>query len=158
MGLFLEVLGVFNAQALRLKSTIGDREVTRCDVSHYRHPVFPQRSLQHFRNEEKQMRNLSRVSTFVLLLSPLALTLATGSYAQDQYPILDKVAAKVVQKYTSTPCEQLWQKKQGPPQPPSAQEQKAIQFLKTDPQMRAVFINKVAPPIANKMFECGLIP
>jgi hypothetical protein len=39
---------------------------------------------------------LSRVSTFVLLLSPLALTLATGTYAQDQYPILDKVAAKVV--------------------------------------------------------------
>jgi len=24
--------------------------------------------------------------------------------------------------------------------------------------MRAVFINKVAPPIANKMFECGIIP
>jgi hypothetical protein len=36
--------------------------------------------------------------------------------------------------------------------------QKAIQFLKTDPQMRTVFINKVAAPIANKMFECGLIP
>jgi len=30
--------------------------------------------------------------------------------------------------------------------------------LKTDPQMRTVFINKVAAPIANKMFECGLIP
>jgi hypothetical protein len=104
------------------------------------------------------MMKLSRMNTFVLLLSPLALTLATGTYAQDQYPILDKVAAKVVQKYTSTPCEQLWQKKQAPPQPPSPQEQKAIQFLKTDPQMRAVFINKVAPPIANKMFECGLIP
>jgi hypothetical protein len=110
------------------------------------------------RNEEKQMIRLSRVSTFVLLLSPLALTLATGTYAQDQYPILDKVAAKVVQKYTSTPCEQLWQKKQAPAQPPSPQEQKAIQFLKSDPQMRVVFINKVAAPIANKMFECGLIP
>ena len=90
------------------------------------------------------MMKLSRMSKFVLLLSPLALTLATGTYAQDQYPILDKVAAKVVQKYTSTPCEQLWQKKQAPPQPPSPQEQKAIQFLKTDPQMRVVFINKVA--------------
>jgi hypothetical protein len=109
------------------------------------------------RNEEKQMMKLSRVSMFVLLLSPLALTLATGTYAQDQYPILDKVAAKVVQKYTSTPCEELWQKKQSP-QPPSPQEQKAIQFLKTDPQMRVVFINKVAAPIANKMFDCGLIP
>jgi hypothetical protein len=104
------------------------------------------------------MMKVSRTSKLVLLISPLALTLATGTYAQDQYPILDKVAAKVVQKYTSTPCEQLWQKKQAPPQPPSPQEQKAIEFLKTDPQMRVVFINKVAAPIANKMFECGLIP
>jgi hypothetical protein len=104
------------------------------------------------------MMRLSYAGKLVLLTSPLALTLATGTHAQEQYPILDKVAAKVVQKYTSTPCEQLWQKKQAPPQPPSPQEQKAIQFLKTDPQMRAVFINKVAPPIANKMFECGLIP
>jgi hypothetical protein len=101
------------------------------------------------------MMKLSRMSTFVLLLSPLALSLTTGTYAQDQFPILDQVAAKVVQKYTSTPCEQLWQKKQAPPSP---QEQKVIQFLKTDPQMRVVFINKVAPPIANKMFDCGLIP
>jgi len=100
------------------------------------------------------MMKLSRMSKFALLLSPLALTLSTGTYAQDQYPILDKVVAK----YTSTPCEQLWQKKQAPPQPPSPQEQKAIQFLKSDPQMRVVFINKVAAPIANKMFECGLIP
>jgi hypothetical protein len=52
----------------------------------------------------------------------------------------------------------LWQKKQAPPQPPSPQEQKAIKFLKSAPQMRVVFINKVAAPIANKMFECGLVP
>jgi hypothetical protein len=111
-----------------------------------------------FETRRNTMMKLSRMSRFVLLLSPLALTLSTGTYAQDQYPILDKVAAKVVAKYTSTPCEQLWQKKQAPPQPPSPQEQKAIQFLKSDPQMRVVFINKVAAPIANKMFECGLIP
>ena len=104
------------------------------------------------------MMKVSLISKFVLSISPLALTLATGTYAQDQYPILDKVAAKVIQKYTSFTCEQLWQKKEAPPQPPSPQEQKAIQFLKTDPQMRTVFINKVAAPIANKMFECGLIP
>ena len=29
---------------------------------------------------------------------------------------------------------------------------------KSDPQMRTAFINKVAAPIANKMFECGMIP
>jgi hypothetical protein len=103
------------------------------------------------------MMKVSRMSKFVLLLSPLALTLATGTYAQDQYPILDKVAAKVIQKYESTPCEELMQKKANP-QPPSAQEVKVVQFLRSDPQMRTVFINKVAAPIANKMFACGMIP
>jgi hypothetical protein len=100
---------------------------------------------------------LSRMSKFVLLVSPLALTLATGTYAQDQHPMLDKLAAKVVQKYQSTPCEELMQKKANP-QPPSAQEVKVIQFLRSDPEMRTLFINKVAAPIANKMFACGMIP
>jgi hypothetical protein len=31
-------------------------------------------------------------------------------------------------------------------------------MLQGDPQMRQIFINKVAAPIANKMFECGMIP
>ena len=44
------------------------------------------------------------------------------------------------------------------PQPPTPQEVKAVQFLRSDPQMRVVFINKVAAPIANKMFDCGMIP
>jgi hypothetical protein len=33
-----------------------------------------------------------------------------------------------------------------------------IQLLKDDTQMRTAFINKVAAPIANKMFECGMLP
>lgn len=74
-----------------------------------------------------------------------------------QFPLLDKVADKVVLKYQQSSCEQLWEKK-AHPAPPSEQEQKAIQLLKTDPQMRAEFIHRVAAPIANKMFECGLIP
>jgi len=35
--------------------------------------------------------------------------------------------------------------------PPSAEEQKVVGFLKSDPQMRTLFI-EVAAPIANKMF------
>jgi hypothetical protein len=27
-----------------------------------------------------------------------------------------------------------------------------------DPQMRTEFLNRVAAPIANKLFECGMIP
>jgi hypothetical protein len=38
------------------------------------------------------------------------------------------------------------------------QEQRAITLLKGDPQMRAASINKIAPPIANKMFDCGMTP
>lgn len=104
------------------------------------------------------MTKIGRISMyFCLCISPLALTLVSATHAQQQYPILDKVAAKVVQKYQNSSCEQLWQKRANP-QPPSQEEQKVIEFLKTDPQMRTVFINKVAAPIANKMFACGLIP
>jgi hypothetical protein len=73
-----------------------------------------------------------------------------------QYPILDKIADKVIQKYQQSTCEQLWQKKSAKT-PPSAEEQKVIGFLKSDAQMRPAFIDKAAP-IANNMFECGLIP
>jgi hypothetical protein len=81
--------------------------------------------------------------------------LFTGiAYAQD-YPIMDMVANKVIQKYQQSTCQDLWQKKG---KPKSAQEQRVIELLRNDPQMRQAFINKVAPPIANKMFECGMIP
>ena len=33
-----------------------------------------------------------------------------------------------------------------------------MQMLKQDAQMRQAFFNKVAAPIVNKMFECGMIP
>ena len=42
--------------------------------------------------------------------------------------------------------------------PKPQMEQEALDMLKSDPQMRSAFINKVAAPIANKMFECGMIP
>ncbi len=74
-----------------------------------------------------------------------------------QYPIMDKLADKIVQKYQTSSCEQLGQQK-AEKKPPSAAEQKAVQMLHQDPQMRAAFLNKVAAPIANKMFECGMIP
>jgi len=83
-----------------------------------------------------------------------AATVAGVVYAQ-QFPILDAVANRVVQKYQSSSCEQLWQKKG---QPKSPEEQRVIGMLKSDPAMRTEFINRVAAPIANKMFECGMIP
>ena len=84
-----------------------------------------------------------------------AVVAALASIAYAQYPILDRVADKVIQKYQSATCEQLWEKKG---QPKSEDEQRIIGLLKTDPQMRQFFLNKVGGPIANKMFECGMIP
>jgi len=99
------------------------------------------------------------LSLFAVLV--LALTLVRLSHAraraQEQHPLLDKVAEKVIQKYQTSTCEQLWVKK-SEKAPPSAEEQKAIAFLKSNPEMRTLFINKVAAPIANRMFECGMIP
>ena len=89
-----------------------------------------------------------------LTLIAVALCVAAG-IAYAQYPILDMVADRVVQKYQSSSCEQLWQKKS---EPKSMEEQRVIGLLQSDPQMRTAFLNKVAAPIANKMFECGMIP
>jgi len=72
-----------------------------------------------------------------------------------QHPLLDAAANRTIQKYQYSSCEQLWQQRG---QPKSQKEQEAINFLRSDPQMRAMFIDKVAAPIANKLFECGMIP
>ncbi len=87
-------------------------------------------------------------------LSFAGVSFAAG-VAYAQYPILNMVAGKVIEKYQNATCEQLWQQKG---QPKSAEEQRVIGLLKGDPQMRSAFINQVAAPIANKMFECGMIP
>jgi len=80
--------------------------------------------------------------------------LAAVGVAYAQYPVMNMVADKVIQKYQSSTCEQLWQSKgkQGP------EEQRAVALLKGDPQMRQQFLNKIAGPVMNKMFECGMIP
>ncbi len=84
--------------------------------------------------------------------------LGTAINAQD-FPILDKIADKVIQKYQQSTCEQLWEERAQKGKAPKPQmEQEALQMLKSDQQMRSAFINKVAAPIANKMFECGMIP
>jgi hypothetical protein len=85
----------------------------------------------------------------------LGVTLFFAGIAAAQFPILDMIADKVIQKYQSSTCEQLWQQKSAPKPP---MEQQAIQTLRNAPEMRLAFINRVAAPIANKMFECGMIP
>ena len=78
--------------------------------------------------------------------------------AQD-FPSWIRLPGRLSKSTRQATCEQLWQEraqKDKAPKPPM--EQKALEMLKSDPQMRSAFINKVAAPIANKMFECGMIP
>ena len=85
--------------------------------------------------------------------------LSIAGVAGAQYPIADQVANKVIQKYQTSTCEQLWQEKaqsQGKPKPPEMQ--RALDVLRKDPQMQAAFFGKIATPVVTKMFQCGMIP
>jgi hypothetical protein len=98
---------------------------------------------------------MTRRRLFLLLPFLTATFCASVVAAQAQFPIMDKIADKVIQKYQQSSCQQL-RAQRG--QPRSPEVQRAIQLLQNDPQMRTAFINRVAAPIANKMFECGMIP
>lgn len=90
-----------------------------------------------------------------VLMSAAVPALLFATAAPAQHPVLDMIADKVVQNYQQSSCEQLWEKKR---EPKSRQEQEIVEKLRSDPQMRREFIDKIAAPIANRMFECGLIP
>lgn len=92
-----------------------------------------------------------------LVVAAVTMLRPQGAQAQPQYPIMDSIANKIITKYQTSTCEQLWIRKDQHA-PPSAEEQRAIGILRGDPQMRAAFINQIAAPIANKMFDCGMIP
>lgn len=70
-------------------------------------------------------------------------------------PMLDMVTGMVIQKYKSSSCEDLKAKKG---EPPAEIVGAAVAFLRSNPPLRVKFINKVAPSVANKMFDCGMIP
>jgi len=101
---------------------------------------------------EKLMKKQMCQSAVAALGSVL---LMAGVAGAGEFPILDAVAQKVIQKYQQASCEDLWKQKG---QPKSEMEQRVIKMLQSDPQMQQEFINTVAAPIANKMFECGMIP
>jgi hypothetical protein len=103
---------------------------------------------------EREKTGSKRLYRLALALPVLLFAGVTNAQYQ-QYPIMEGIATRVIQKYQQSSCEQLWQQRG---QPKSQREQEAVNMLRDDPQMRAAFINRVAAPIANKMFECGLLP
>jgi hypothetical protein len=75
------------------------------------------------------------------------------------YPIADRIAQKVIEKYQNSSCQQLQSERTQPPSGMKAEEmQRAVTIMRNDPQLRAHFLNMIAGPIANKLFECGMIP
>jgi hypothetical protein len=101
-------------------------------------------------NTRRKKKMIARSMTLIAVL-----VLFTGFACAQDYPILNMVADRVINKYQSATCEQVWQDKE---KPKGEMEKNLIQMLKENPQMRQVFIDKVAATVANKMFECGLVP
>jgi hypothetical protein len=81
-----------------------------------------------------------------------ALLVAGAASAQGM--LLDAAADKVIMKYQTATCDQLKAQKN---EPPSDKQKEAIEFLRNDAQARASFIDKIAAPVLNKMFDCGII-
>ena len=102
---------------------------------------------------------MSRPIAAAFFASVFAAAAMASQEPAGKYPLMEGIAQKVIQKYQSSSCEQLLAEKQQPPNPKQAQmKDKAFEQLHKDPEMRKAFIDKVAAPIVNKMFECGMIP
>lgn len=69
--------------------------------------------------------------------------------------LVDAAADKVIKKYQAATCDQLKAQKA---EPPSEKEKIALDLLRDDPKARVAFVNKIAAPVLNKMFECSMIP
>ena len=97
--------------------------------------------------EEPKVSKPIGLATFVS-----ALIVAGTAAAQGM--MLDYAADKVIKKFQTSTCEQLKAREE----PKSEMDKMAIDFLRNDTQARVIFIDKIAAPVANKMFECGMFP
>lgn len=95
----------------------------------------------------------------VLLVVSVLLFSGVATAQQGQYPIMERLAQKVIHKYQTISCQELAIQKAHPPTGKKAMAlSRIIELLRSDPRMRTEFINRVAPTIANKLFDCGMIP
>ena len=84
-----------------------------------------------------------------------AAVLALATPAQAQSPVVNLVAKKVIERYQKSTCDQLWAARS---ERRGSQEQRVLDMLNDEPQMRQAFIDQVAGPVMNKLFVCGMIP
>jgi len=94
------------------------------------------------------------VSKSISIAVFVASLIAAGAVAA-QGMLVNDAADKVIKKYQAASCDQLKAQKA---EPPSEKEKIALDFLREDPKARVAFIDKIAAPVLNKMFDCGMIP
>ena len=94
---------------------------------------------------------MSKSIGFALFVS--ALIVARAAAAQDM--LVDAAADKVIKKFEAATCDELKAQRK---EPPSEKEKIAMDLLRDDPKARGAFIDKIAAPVLNKMFECSIIP
>jgi cytochrome c-type biogenesis protein CcmH/NrfG len=98
--------------------------------------------------EERNVKKSFGVAIFVSAL------IAAGAVAA-QGMLVDAAADKVIAKYQAATCDQLKAQKA---EPPSEKEKITLDLLRDDPKARVAFVDKIAAPVLNKMFECSMIP
>ncbi len=89
------------------------------------------------------------------LAAGLAVLLSGAAHAQANSPVMTLVARRVIDRYQNSTCEQLWARRG---EKPGSQEQRVLDLLNDDPQLRQGFFDQIAAPVMNKMFSCGMIP
>jgi hypothetical protein len=94
------------------------------------------------------MRRLTGAAVCVSALIAAGVVAAQGV-------LVDAAADKVIKKFEAATCDQLKAQKN---EPPSEKEKIALNLLRDDPKERVDFIDKIAAPVLNKMFECNIIP
>ncbi|MFB2982755.1 hypothetical protein [Microseira sp. BLCC-F43] len=104
---------------------------------------------------------------FLTALISIAIFVSSCANFTSKEALLDIAANLVINKYQNASCEEVAQMQPQSKSATSSQadggkeadlQAKAIEMLQKNPEMRQQFINRVAGPIANKMFECNLIP
>jgi hypothetical protein len=88
-------------------------------------------------------------------MTVFAATLIVAGAVAAQGMLVDAAADKVIAKYQAASCDQLKAQKS---EPPSEKEKIALGLLRDDPKARVAFVDKIAAPVLNKMFECNMIP
>jgi hypothetical protein len=90
----------------------------------------------------------------IAAVAAAALFITGTAVAQSGGMLLDYAADQMVQKFKTSTCEQL---KAAKAAPQTDKAKAAQEFLQNDSQAREAFVKKVAAPVLNKMFECGML-